>query len=87
MSLQKDCIIHSEQIFRFGRVPSLQTITEVKKGEELLSHYKVMRNCLHQLDLKLNWLVFSFLFLQYDTALAPTWYQEAWARFMDLDSY
>jgi len=43
----------------FGRVPSLQTIKDVKKGEELMSHYK------------------------YDTALAPTWYQEAWARFTE----
>jgi len=27
--------------FRFGRIPALKTIKAVKKGEEMLSHYKV----------------------------------------------
>ena len=26
---------------RFGRVPSLETLTAIRKGEELFSHYKV----------------------------------------------
>ena len=27
--------------FRFGRVPALETLVDVHKGEELFSHYKV----------------------------------------------
>jgi len=61
-SFNPNCRFVASDHPRFGRVPSLQTIKDVKKGEELMSHYK------------------------YDTALAPTWYQEAWARFHDRNS-
>lgn len=33
--------IQQNNYFRFGRVPSLETLTAIRKGEELFSHYKV----------------------------------------------
>ena len=86
--------IQQNDYFRFGRVPSLETLTAIRKGEELFSHYKVNNLRYKNNDSNHNTIKFSsyltfnpHLRFQYDSALAPNWYQEAWNRFTHPEEY
>ena len=60
---------------RFGRIPALKTIAAISRDAELFVHYKVKAKAVMKKDTG------RYIFvLQYDTAYAPTWYQEAWQR-------
>ena len=76
-------------------MPSLETLTAIRKGEELFSHYKVNNRRYKHNDsnfIPYILLVSSLRFnphlrFQYDSALAPNWYQEAWNRFTHPEEY
>ena len=81
-------------------MPSLETLTAIRKGEELFSHYKVSTlshknndsNYKYWPELLYHTFYSSLRFnpylrFQYDSALAPNWYQEAWNRFTHPEEY